>query len=262
MGDRLDLVVKDKYNFSREYAKEIIFKGYVLVDSKVVYKPSFKIDDKDSIEILENAYPKYVSRGGFKLEKAITTFNINLEDKKCMDIGASTGGFSDCMLQSGAKLVYAIDVGTSQLNSTILENDKIISLENTDIRTFELDQKFDFISIDVSFISIIKILDKIKYFLNENGEAIILIKPQFEVGKDNIDRNGIVKNKNLHIKTIENIVSACQERELFIKGITYSPIKGSKGNIEYLLYIGKKISKNNIKYYFKNIVFEAFENLK
>lgn len=260
METRLDLAIKNIYSYSREYSKEIISKGYVLVNGKVIKKPSFKVFDNDKIELLEEATPKYVSRGGLKLEKAIDYFNIDLKDKVCMDIGSSTGGFSDCMLQNGAKQIYAIDVGTSQLDEKILKNEKVLSFENTDIREFDTSQKFDFISTDVSFISLTKILEKIEYFLQDNGQAVVLVKPQFEVGKENVDKNGIVKNKNLHIKTLQNISNFCKDIGLFVKDATFSPITGTKGNIEYLLNIDKKETLKNIP--FKAIVFEAFEKLK
>lgn len=260
MENRLDMAIKKKYGYSREYAKDIILKGYVFINNKNIKKPAFKVLDSDVIVIDEKAIPKYVSRGGFKLEKAIQYFDISLKDKECIDIGASTGGFSDCMLQNGAKSVYAVDVGTNQLDSKILNNNKVVSIENLDIRKFELNKKFDFISVDVSFISLKKIIYKIYSILKDTGMVVMLIKPQFEAGRENIDKNGIVKNKNIHIKVLLDISNFCKEQGFFIKDITYSPIKGGKGNIEYLICLDKQ--KNDKFLDFKNIVFNAFEKLK
>ncbi len=260
MENRLDIAIKEKYGYSREYTKDIILKGYAFVNNKNIKKPSYKVTDNDIITLDEKAKPKYVSRGGFKLEKALKCFNISLVDKICIDIGASTGGFSDCMLQNSAKKIYSIDVGTNQLNDKILNNSKVVSIENMDIRDYQPEQKADFISVDVSFISLKKIIDKINTLLNENGTLVMLIKPQFEVGRENIDKNGIVKNKNIHIKILQDITEFCKEQNLFIKGLTYSPIKGGKGNIEYLMYLNKYKCDTILS--FKQVVFEAFEKLK
>ena len=258
METRLDLAIRDKYGYSREYAKDIVLKGYVFVNNKNVKKPSFKILSTDNIFLDEKATPKYVSRGGFKLEKALDFFGICLKDKVCLDIGASTGGFSDCMLQNNAKLVYAIDVGTNQLSEKILNDSRVISIENMDIRTFETDIKFDFLCVDVSFISLTKIIDKIKQLVDDDGDVIMLIKPQFEAGFKN-NKNGIIKDKNIHIKILQNISNICSEQGFFIKGITFSPIKGAKGNIEYLICLNKIYNHNVLS--FKNLVYEAFERL-
>ncbi|WP_317367255.1 TlyA family RNA methyltransferase [uncultured Tyzzerella sp.] len=260
MENRLDIAIKEKYGYSREYAKDIILKGYVFINDKIVKKPSVKVLENDILTLDKKALPKYVSRGGFKLEKAIQCFGIYLQDKECMDIGSSTGGFSDCMLQNGANLVYAIDVGTNQLDNKVLNNNKVISIENLDIRNFETDIKFDFISVDVSFISLKKIIYKIYSLIKDTGVVVMLVKPQFEAGKENINKNGIVKNKNIHIKVLEDIWNFCKQQGLFTKDITYSPIKGGKGNIEYLICLTKQ---NNDKILpFKKVVLEAFEELK
>lgn len=260
MENRLDIVIKEKYGYSREYAKDIILKGYVFVNGKAITKPSFKILHNDNLFLDEKATPKYVSRGGFKLEKAIQYFNLNIKDKICLDIGASTGGFTDCMLKHNASLVYAVDVGTKQLAEKILNNERVISIENMDIRNFESSQKFDFISTDVSFVSLKKLIPKITELMSDKGSCIFLIKPQFEAGRENIHKNGIVKNKNIHIQVLNNVTNFCKENKLFIKDITYSPIKGSKGNIEYLAYATKQ--QSNKSFAFKKIVFDAFNNLK
>lgn len=260
MENRLDIVIKEKFGYSREYAKDIILKGYVFVNGKAITKPSFKILHNDNLFLDEKARPKYVSRGGFKLEKAIQYFNLNIKDNICLDIGASTGGFTDCMLKHGASLVYAVDVGTNQLVEKILKDKKVISIENMDIRNFIPPQKFDFISADVSFVSLKKIIPKITELITEQGGCVLLIKPQFEAGRENIQKNGIVKNKNIHISILDDITNFCKENNLFIKDITYSPIKGGKGNIEYLAYATKH--QSNKSFAFKEIVFEAFNSLK
>ena len=260
---RLDLFIKEKYNFSREYSKEIILKGYVKIDGKVILKPSFKVFKNSNLELLENAIPKYVSRGGFKLEKALEYFKIDLTDKICLDIGASTGGFSDCMLKNGAKKIYAVDVGTNQLDKSLLNNEKIISMENTDIRKIDkFKEKVDFISVDVSFISLKKITGNFHNFLKEKGQIIALIKPQFEAGKENIDKNGIVKNKKIHKKVLGDLYTFFNEINLKCNGITFSPIKGSKGNIEYLINLTYTENKKNINLDISKIIEEAFEKLK
>lgn len=259
---RLDLFIKNNYNFSREYAKEIILKGYVKVNNKIVLKPSFKIMNNDTnIKIDEKSFPKYVSRGGFKLEKALNFFKIDLTNKVCLDIGASTGGFSDCMIQNNAKKIYAIDVGTNQLDERLLNNEKIISFENTDIRNVEFfEEKIDFISIDVSFISITKIMENLYNLLSDTGEIVALIKPQFEAGKININKNGIVTNKKIHKIIIKNLYQYFLDKKYYCNGITFSPIKGGKGNIEYLINLKKSPCPNNLINISK-IVDEAFQSL-
>lgn len=260
---RLDVFVKNEFCYSREYAKEIILKGYVFVNNNVVYKPSFEITQTDIITLDEKAKPKYVSRGGIKLEKAITDFSINIKDKVCLDIGASTGGFTDCMLKNGAKYIVAVDVGEAQLNESLKLNTKVKFFENTDIRNFTFEnEKFDFISSDVSFISILKILFKVKELLKDDGSAVLLIKPQFEVGAKNV-KKGIVKDKKLHIKLLEHMHNEFIQNDFYIENICNSPIKGGKGNIEYLVHLKNanalKCSVNNFDY--KNIVYNAFSSL-
>lgn len=179
---------------SRSAAQGIIKDGIVFVNGKMTDKSSFGVTENDNIEI-RGEMPKYVGRGGLKLEKAIDSFNIELSDCVCIDVGASTGGFTDCMLQKGARLVYAVDVGSNQLDKCLKNNKRVISLENTDIRGAEkkITEKADFISVDVSFISLKQVLPEVKKLLKENGRAVALIKPQFEVGKSGIGKRGIVK---------------------------------------------------------------------
>lgn len=259
---RLDIAIRERFNYSRDYSKDIITKGLVIVDGFCITKPAFKINTESIIILKEEAIQRYVSRAGLKLEEAIRYFNIDLKEKICLDVGASTGGFTDCMLQNNAKKVIAVDVGTSQLHEKIKSNKKVISLENTDIRNFSLDKledvykiqdvlhqadikkinNIDFIAIDVSFISVIKILDTIIPILKESNNnnsgtsMIILVKPQFEVGRESISKNGIVKTQRQRTNAVENIINYLEEKNLYAHDVIESPIKGSKGNTEYLLY--------------------------
>lgn len=239
---RLDILIKERYNLSREYSKTMINEGNVSVNGKIIYKCSFMADSNDDIKLNEKNILKYVGRGGLKLEKALKKFNIDIKEKVCIDVGASTGGFTDCMIQNGALKVYAIDVGSSQLSEKLVNNTKIISMENTNIKDVsinDLEEYADFASIDVSFISILKILNNVCMLLNNNGEIMALIKPQFEAGRKNINKNGIVKNSKVHETVIKNICSFCSEIGLNILNLDYSPIRGGNGNIEYLIYLSK-----------------------
>lgn len=241
MKKRIDLVLMEKgYFSSRQKAKYAIEKGTVLVNGKIIEKVSKEIEEKDNIEIQGEALP-FVSRGGLKLAKAIKHFALHLKDKIVMDIGASTGGFTDCMLQKGAKKVYAIDVGRDQLVEKLKNNSKVINLENTNVKDLKKEQfeKISFISVDVSFISLEQVLPKIAELLEEKGQAVVLVKPQFEAGKENINKNGVVKQPKIHQKVIEKIILLANDLKLKVKEIEYSPIKGPAGNIEYLLLLEK-----------------------
>lgn len=248
--DRLDIALKEQFGYSRDYSKDIILKGLVSVDGTCITKPSFKVSRDSIISLDDDAIQKFVSRAGLKLEEAINYFNIDLNNRVCLDVGGSTGGFSDCMLQNNVKKIIAVDVGNSQLHSKIEQNSKVISLENTDIREFDKTnflndgEKIDFITIDVSFISVIKILDSIIDLLDDKSSMVILIKPQFEVGRQNVAKSGIVRNKKHHFKVIENIINYLENNNIFVKDVILSPIKGGKGNTEYLAYFEKNgISK-------------------
>lgn len=250
---RLDILLKNKYGFSRTKAKELIEGQLVKVDDKTASKGSLKVAENAKIEILESVVLKYVSRGGFKLEKAINSFGINLDNKVCMDIGASTGGFTDCMLQFGAKKVYAVDVGHSQLADSLNSDSRVISMENTNIKDVkDINEDIDFISIDISFISLEKIFYKVRELLCDSGECVVLIKPQFEVGKANINKSGIVKEPKLHKMAINNVIASARDNNLYACKIDFSPIKGGNGNIEYLLYLKGQAEVIN-----KNIVDEC-----
>lgn len=238
MQTRLDLYLSDKKIVkSRNVATTMIKEGKVSVNGNVCTKPSFAVSDSDKIEITGDM-PKYVGRGGLKLEKAIQYFGIDLKGKICIDIGASTGGFTDCMLQSGAEKVYAVDVGSDQLDSKLKNDVRVISMEKTDIRniTDEI-PAVDFISIDVSFISLKLVLPSAFRLLKNDGSLIALIKPQFEAGKSNLNKKGIVKNEKVRQNVCEDIKQFSLSCGFLYEGITVSPISGGDGNVEYLIFL-------------------------
>ena len=242
--ERLDVLIhKRGMSESREKASSLIMSGIVYVNGIKVDKPGTKLATDSNIEIRGNALP-YVSRGGLKLEKALCEFGINLKGKVAIDIGASTGGFTDCMLQKGALKVYAIDVGYGQLAWKLRTDSRVVCMERTNIRYVapeDISESADFSSIDVSFISLTKVLPAVMQLLNEKGEIVCLIKPQFEAGREKVGKKGVVRDKDVHIQVIEKIISFCRdEMGLSILGLSFSPIKGPEGNIEYLLYLSKK----------------------
>lgn len=227
---------------SREKAKRIIMEGSVFIGSQRIDKPGEKVEVDAIIDIKRNPI-KYVSRGGLKLEKAIELFDLNLNNKTSMDIGASTGGFTDCMIMNGVDKVYAVDVGYGQLDWKLRNNPKVIVMERTNIRYVEpekIGEKIDFVSIDVSFISLSLVLPVAKNLLSEDGEIIALVKPQFEAGKDKVGKKGIIKDEKIHFEVIEEVINFCIKIGLGVEGLTFSPITGATGNIEFLLYL-----KNN-----------------
>lgn len=244
MKDRIDnILVKLQYFPTRQKAKYAIENNCIFVEDKLITKASKVIDEQSKIEVKGETL-KFVSRGGLKLDKAIKVFTIDLKEKVCIDIGASTGGFTDCMLQNGAKKVYAIDVGHDQLDESLKQDNRVINLEGTNIKEIRIDEfeKVDFISIDVSFISLTAVLDKAYELLKQNGEIVVLIKPQFEAGTEYINKNGVVKDKKVHLKVIEKVMLFASSLQFEILGLEYSPIKGPAGNIEYLLYLKKTTS--------------------
>lgn len=262
---RIDILIYEKgLTSSRSKAKELIENSQISVNNKIITKPSEKIDEDADISIIGKKL-RYVGKGGLKLEKSISAFNINLIDCVCIDFGASTGGFTDCMLQNGAKKVYAIDVGQGQLDKKLLDNKKVINLEKTNIKTVSnnmFDESIDFCSIDLSFISI-KFAIKVVYnVLKENGEAVFLIKPQFEAGKQRIGKNGIVKDTKVHKAVIQDLLPIFISNKLSVLDLTYSPITGGDGNIEYLIHVKKSnaVTHNNIN--IDNIINEARKNFK
>ncbi len=242
MKKRLDVLVFEKgFAESREKAKAIIMAGIVYVNNQKADKCGVSYDENLPIEV-RGETQKYVSRGGYKLEKAMEVFPITLKDKITMDIGASTGGFTDCMLQNGAQKVYSVDVGYGQLAWKLRNDSRVVNLERTNMRYVTDEQvpdKIDFFSVDVSFISLKLILPVARNLLSENGQAVCLIKPQFEAGKEKVGKNGVVRDKNVHIEVVDTIIDFCLNNGFDVMGLDYSPIKGPQGNIEYLIYIKK-----------------------
>lgn len=242
MKKRLDILVFEKgFAESREKAKAIIMAGDIYVNNQKADKCGQSYDENADIEFRGKA-PKYVSRGGLKLEKAIESFKLDLHDKITMDIGASTGGFTDCMLQNGAKKVYSIDVGYGQLAWKLRNDSRVVNLERTNMRNVTDEQvpdKIDFFSIDVSFISLKLLLPVALKLLSVDSEAVCLIKPQFEAGREKVGKKGVVRDPEVHIEVVEKIYNFCLENGYSVLNLDYSPIKGPEGNIEYLIHIKK-----------------------
>lgn len=263
LKERLDvLLVQQGYYPSREKAKAAIMAGLVYVNNQISDKPGMPISIDATIKIRENLCP-YVGRGGLKLEKALHEFEINLKNSIAIDIGASTGGFTDCMLQKGASKVYAIDVGYGQLDYKLRIDSRVVNMERTNIRYLDPDiipEKADFISIDVSFISLNLVFPVAVQLLNERGQVVCLIKPQFEAGKGQVGKHGIVKEKTTHIQVINKVIEYSIRVGLTPKALTFSPMTGAKGNIEYLMFL----EKNNNEYDKLNVekvVDQAHNNL-
>ena len=242
MKERLDvLLVNRGLAPSREKAKTMIMEGNVFVNNNREDKAGSMFSDDCVIEIHGNTL-KYVSRGGLKLEKAMTHFGIVLDGKVCMDIGASTGGFTDCMLQNGASKVYAVDVGYGQFAWKLRQDERVVCMEKTNIRYVtpaDIDDALDFASVDVSFISLTKVLGPARELLKEHGQMVCLIKPQFEAGREKVGKKGVVRDKTVHEEVIEKVIGFAMENGFSIHNLEYSPIKGPEGNIEYLVYIEK-----------------------
>lgn len=271
MADRLDIVLVNRgFAQSREKAKEVIKEGMIYINNVMQTKPSISVDEDAVIEI-RGEVCKYVSRGGYKLEKAIEHFGLNVKDLCCMDIGASTGGFTDCLLKNGAEFVYAVDVGHDQLNESLRDDNRVMSLEGINFRYLTRDIFNELVNsvsdgvkdialcvCDVSFISLRHILPVAYEFLTENGEMICLIKPQFEAGKEHLNKKGVVKDKKIHVNVIRDIIDFAKEVGFVVRNLTFSPIKGPEGNIEYLLYLSKDISKDGVFVNAANTVSEAF----
>ena len=248
MKKRLDILVYEKgFAESREKAKAIIMAGLVYADNQKADKCGTSYDENVSLEV-RGSVLSYVSRGGLKLEKAIKNFDLDLNGKIAMDIGASTGGFTDCMLQNGAKKVYSIDVGYGQLAWKLRTDERVVNLERTNMRKVTREQVPDdinFFSVDVSFISLRLILPVARELLSENAEAVCLIKPQFEAGREHVGKNGVVRDKKVHISVVEDIIGFCLDNGFSVLGLSYSPIKGPQGNIEYLLHIKRSDEPQN-----------------
>lgn len=239
---RLDVAVYERgFAETREKAKAMIMAGSVYLNGQKALKGGVNIKETDVIEV-RGAVNPFVSRGGLKLDKAMKSFGLNLNENICMDIGASTGGFTDCMLTNGAKKVYAIDVGYGQLAWKLRCDERVVNLERTNFRYVTREQvpdEIDFASVDVSFISLKLILPVMHTLLKDGGRSVCLIKPQFEAGKENIGKKGVVRDKSVHEAVVENITTFAAENGFRVLGVDFSPIKGPEGNIEYLMFIEK-----------------------
>lgn len=256
MKERLDvLLVNRGYFDSREKAKRAIMAGLVFVEGRLSDKAGTAYDSECEITVKGDTCP-YVSRGGLKLARAIEAFKIDLKGDICADIGASTGGFTDCMLQNGAEKVYSIDVGYGQLDYKLRTDERVVNIEKCNVRYLDralIKEPVDFVSIDVSFISLKLIFPVAADIMAEDGRCVCLIKPQFEAGRDQVGKHGIVKDPAVHREVIEKTVGYAASNGLYSAGLSYSPIKGAKGNIEYLLYLCKD---DNLRYNIDDIFIE------
>ena len=242
MKERLDVLLVNKgLAASREKAKAIIMSGIVYVDGQKEDKPGSVFETDKEIEVRGTTL-KYVSRGGLKLEKAMDVWPISLTGATCMDIGASTGGFTDCMLQNGAVKVYAVDSGRGQLDWKLRNDERVVCMEKTNARYLNhelIPEPIDFFSVDVSFISLSRILPPAFELLRDGGQAVCLIKPQFEAGREKVGKKGVVRDRKVHVEVIESVTACAQALGFHILGLDHSPIKGPEGNIEYLVWLGK-----------------------
>lgn len=248
--ERLDiLLVKRNLAESREKAKAIIMSGNVFVDGSREDKAGASFPETVNIEV-KGQNLKYVSRGGLKLEKAIASYKLELTGKLCMDVGSSTGGFTDCMLQNGALKVYAVDVGTNQLAWKLRQDERVVTMEKTNIRYVtkeDIGEEMDFISIDVAFISLTLVLEPVKNLLKEGGEIVCLVKPQFEAGREKVGKKGVVREKSVHKEVIIKVIDYAKSIGFTILNLDYSPIKGPEGNIEYLLHLKKPLESGPLE---------------
>ena len=267
MKERLDvLLVKRNLVESREKAKAIIMSGNVFVEGQREDKAGSTFDESVQIEVKGQKLP-YVSRGGLKLEKAMANFDVQLQDKVCTDVGSSTGGFTDCMLQNGARKVFAIDVGHGQLAWKLRQDERVVCMEKTNIRYVtpeDLGEKIDFSSIDVSFISLTKVLLPIRNYLKDDGQIVALIKPQFEAGREKVGKKGVVREKSTHYEVIELVVSYALSIGFKVLALDFSPIKGPEGNIEYLVHLQKSEEVgvlSDLQLNWKQVVENAFDTL-
>lgn len=267
MKKRLDvLLVEKQLASSREKAKAIIMSGIVYVEGQKEDKAGSMFPEEANIEVRGTTL-RYVSRGGLKLEKAMSHFGMELTGKVCMDVGSSTGGFTDCMLQNGAVKVYAIDVGHGQLDWKLRNDERVVCMEKTNIRYVvpeNLQEAPDFSSIDVSFISLTKVLGPVYNLLTENGEVVCLIKPQFEAGREKVGKKGVVRDPKVHEEVIHKVIEFALENGYGVFHLEFSPIKGPEGNIEYLLHLKKgseEILGNHLEVQVEDVVAEAHKNL-
>lgn len=264
--ERIDKLLFELGHYdSREKAKKAVMAGLVYIDEVKIDKPGTEVSVESNI-ILKDSGPKYVSRGGLKLEKAILNYGLDLSGKVCMDIGSSTGGFTDCMLQNGAYKVYSVDVGYGQLDWKLRNDSRVVCMERTNIRYVtrdQIDDDIDFVSIDVSFISLKLVLPVAKSLLKNTGEIVFLIKPQFEAGREHVKKSGVVRDKKVHRKVLETTIESANELGFSLKKLTYSPITGPKGNIEFLAYcqIAEEKGAGTDSNYIKDLVDSAHEEL-
>lgn len=269
MKERLDKYLTDLGYFeTKSKAAAAILAGHVKINDEYITKSGFQINPSKEYEIVVKSMP-YVSRGGFKLKKALDAFNFSPENRICLDAGASTGGFTDCLLQNGAKFVYAADVGYGQLDWKIRSDKRVKTIERTNLKSCSFSDIYsenepiaNLLVSDLSFISLTKVLNNLKKLLESDfHEMILLIKPQFEAGKEKVEKGGVVRNKSVHKEVIENVISYARSLEYSIKGLTYSSIKGPSGNIEYLVWISTE-KNEDITFDINAIIDEAFEVLK
>lgn len=249
MKKRLDELLVEKGLISgRDKAKAIIMAGHVYLDGQKADKPGLQVNSDANID-LRHGVDKYVSRGGLKLEKAVSVFGLSLDGLICMDIGASTGGFTDCMLQNGATKVYAVDVGYGQLAWRLRSDSRVVVMERTNIRHLTretLSDDIDFISVDVSFISLKLVLPAARALIKDDGEMVCLIKPQFEAGRGSVGKKGVIRDEAVHLSVVRDITGFSSEHGFSVLGVDFSPIKGPAGNIEYLMHIKKTETPENI----------------
>ena len=264
MKKRLDLLLTEKgLAASREKAKALIMAGNVYVNGQKEEKAGTLFPVEASLEVRGNPLP-YVSRGGLKLAKAVQTFSLGFDGMVCMDIGASTGGFTDCMLQNGAAKVYAVDVGYGQLDWGLRNDPRVVCMEKTNIRYVkpeDIPDRIRFASVDVSFISLTKVLPPAKELMTEDGEIVCLIKPQFEAGREKVGKKGVVRDPSVHEEVIRKVMEFASGEGFVLKGLTWSPVKGPEGNIEYLLYMALQGTAVPLDAKCTEIVKEAHENL-
>ena len=267
--ERLDKYLTDLGYFdTKSKAAAAILAGHVKINDEYITKAGFQINPEKEYDIVVKSMP-YVSRGGFKLKKALDAFNFDVTDRICIDAGASTGGFTDCLLQNGAKFVYAADVGYGQLDWKIRSDSRVKVIEKTNLRICHYSDIYsdgepvaDLLVSDMSFISLTKVFENLKKLLNpEFHEMICLIKPQFEAGKEKVEKGGVVRDKKVHEEVIKNVINCAVPLGYTIRGLTYSSIKGPSGNIEYLLWISYGANIEKAEYSIQDTVTSAFENL-
>ena len=268
MKERLDKYLTDLGYFeTKSKASSAILAGHVKINDEYITKSGFQINPAKEYDIVVKTMP-YVSRGGFKLKKALDAFNFSPKDRICFDAGASTGGFTDCLLQNGAKFVYAVDVGYGQLDWKIRSDKRVKTIERTNLKICQIDEIYspdepiaDLLVSDLSFISLTKVLPNLKKLLAPDfHEMILLIKPQFEAGKEKVEKGGVVRDKKVHQEVIANVISCAKELDYTINGLTFSSIKGPSGNIEYLIWLSNH-NGEEIPFDILNIVETAFETL-